>query len=208
MLTNIFLTYGFYLSYDIMNMYIQSLLPRGKMVSDIPWNLYFKGWGIGFLNETSLAAIFLLCMVAGILSYSFTGYHLYLIWAGTTTNETFKWTDWADDIRTEELYIASETTRLYTPPAPQHLPVGEGTIRPDVIDEELQIYTEPHVLWPKEARQVFARVPMGGDPKRLPKELTWKRCEGLSEVENLYDLGWQENFKMVVWPTKMGIKHG
>ena len=71
------------------------------------------------------------------------------------------------------------------------------------MGEETQNHTEPHVLWPKEARQVLARVPTGGDPGRLPKELTWKRCEGLSEVENLYDLGWQANLKMVVWPRKM-----
>ena len=68
------------------------------------------------------------------------------------------------------------------------------------MNEEIQNHTEPPVSWPKEMRQVLARVPDSG---RLPKKLAWKRCEGLGEVENLYDLGWQENLKMVVWPRKM-----
>lgn len=151
------------------------------------------------------------------MSYSFTIYHLYLIWAGTTTSETFKWADWAADIRSGEIYIATAQTPLYLAKPPQPLPLppptgsgsGSGSedgafrLDPDgFAQQQLRSMTEPEVPWPRRARQVLARVPTGGDPGRLPGGLSWKRCEGLAEVENLYDLGGGENLRMVVWPRE------
>ncbi|RPB20917.1 zf-DHHC-domain-containing protein [Terfezia boudieri ATCC MYA-4762] len=205
-LTNIFLTYGSILSHSIMNIFIQSLLPQNRKVSDLPWSLYFKGWGVGFIQVTPLAAVFLLSTLCGILSYCFTIYHFYLIWAGTTTNETFKWSDWAEDIRSGEIYIATASSPLYSTRVPQPLPpTAEENFRAEAEADGflLQNLTEPTVPWRKQARQVLARVPIGGDPGRLPKELTWKKCEGLREVENMYDLGWKENLRMVLWPKEI-----
>ena len=82
----------------------------------------------------------------------------------------------------------------------------EGKFRPDqqpFDQQQMQNMTEPHVPWPRQARQVLARVPTGGDPGRLPKGLMWKKCDGLKEVDNIYDLGFKENLKLVLWPRKM-----
>lgn len=105
-----------------------------------------------------------------------------------------------------EIYLATANTPLYSTRAPQPLPpTAEGNFRAEAEADGFlqQNITEPDVPWGKKARQVLARVPIGGDPGKLPKELTWKRCEGLKEVENLYDLGWKENLKIVLWPKEM-----
>lgn len=198
-LTNIFLTYGAYISYTVMNIFIQSLLPPRRKVSELPWSLYFKGWGVGFIQATPLAAVFLLSTFCSVVTYSFTLYHLYLIWAGTTTNETFKWSDWAEDIRSGEIYIATANSPLYSTRPPESLPHANSEMNGEMHEN----MTEPKVPWAKEPRQVLARVPLGGDPARLPRELSWKRCEGLQEVENLYDLGWSENLRIVLFPKEM-----
>lgn len=40
-----------------------------------------------------IMALFLFTVFIGAVVYGFLGYHLYLIYKGTTTNETFKWGD-------------------------------------------------------------------------------------------------------------------
>ncbi|KAF8456081.1 DHHC palmitoyltransferase-domain-containing protein [Kalaharituber pfeilii] len=197
--TNILLTYGGYLSYSIMNNFIQSLLRRGTKVSDLPWGLYFKGWGIGFLQETPIAAVFLLSVMCGILSYSFTFYHVYLVWAGTTTNETFKWSDWSEDISTGEIYIAdllpftpvSSTTHpssLHNIPHPS-LPNTNPALNPPSSN------CYPTTAAPLTPSEIQALIE--------PPDVKWRQAEGLKEVENLYDLGFVENMRMVIWPKPL-----
>lgn len=103
----------------------------------------------------------------------------YLIWAGTTTNETIKWSDWRDDIANGEIMIADPDD-------------------PNDIESEPDA-DEPCKDWPRVTTQLFYRV----DPANrgdLPRGIIWRRVEGLTEIDNIYDLGWRKNFGDVLWP--------
>lgn len=50
-------------------------------------------------------ALFLLCFLCDLLILGFLVHHLYLIYAGMTTNESAKWSDVADAIRNGEVFI-------------------------------------------------------------------------------------------------------
>ncbi|KAI5807378.1 DHHC palmitoyltransferase-domain-containing protein [Peziza echinospora] len=219
--TNVYLAYGGYLSHKLMNRFILTLVPRARRISQLSWSTYFKGWGIGFLQETHIGAVFLLCAMCGILSFSFTFYHLYLIWAGTTTNESFKWSDWEDDIRTGEVYIADIASPATLSSVNSSLP---NSVTSSEVDAEPQgnfhqrqepningyhPQVEPKVPWPKSQRHILARIPYNerAESLGLPKEVKWRNLTSLKEVDNLYDLGFRENMRRVLWPVSVNHRY-
>ncbi|CUS11564.1 unnamed protein product [Tuber aestivum] len=184
--TDVLLTYGVYLTFDILqNVFMhRAVIPSNVPLSSLPWSIYMHLLGIIIVEEIYIGAVFLLASLTGILSYAFTIYHLYLIWAGTTTNETMKWSDWQDDIKNGDILIAE----------PEEDP-------PCAEDSE---YDEDELCrhWPKRTTQLFYRR----DPENaidLPRGFLWRRVESLSEIDNVYDLGWSKNFEDVFWPQKL-----
>lgn len=56
--------------------------------------------------------------------------------------------------------------------------------------------------WPRTTTQLFYRV----DPANrgdLPRGILWRRVKGLSEIDNVYDLGLRKNFEDVLWPRAL-----
>ena len=53
----------------------------------------FQGFQYLFAHHNAVMAIGIFCAVIGVALLCFFAYHVYLIWCGTTTNETFKWSD-------------------------------------------------------------------------------------------------------------------
>ncbi|PWW78024.1 zf-DHHC-domain-containing protein [Tuber magnatum] len=184
--TDILLTYGVYLAFDILrNVFmLRAVIPSNAPISSLPWSIYMHLLGIIIVEEIYIGAVFLLASLTGILSYAFTIYHLYLIWAGTTTNETIKWSDWQDDIRNGDILIAE----------PDENP-------PCAEDNE---YDEDELCrrWPKRTTQLFYRRDPG-NVTELPPGFLWRRIESLSEMDNVYDLGWSKNFEDVFWPQEL-----
>ena len=45
-----------------------------------------------------MGAVTLLTLLTSPLVWGLLGYHIYLIWAGTTTNESMKWSEWQADM--------------------------------------------------------------------------------------------------------------
>ena len=119
-------------------------------------------------------------------------YHVYLIWAGMTTNESFKWTEWKDDVADGLVYVSEG--------GPQE--DGKGAKNPEV---------EPKIDWPKSCNQRLV-VSTDGRPPRFESDTQtdegwletsrsntrFKRVSGLHEVENIYDLGFWDNLKDVL----------
>ncbi|KAL7273688.1 palmitoyltransferase swf1 [Rhizina undulata] len=198
--TNILLTYGCYLSFGIMNELIRQALPKGVSLSDLSWALYIQLWGIAIVVNVYVGAVFLLTLLTGILSYSFIAYHLYLIWAGTTTNESFKWSDWRGNIYNGEIMIADpdsdpeETTRNNRLPDSGRRSDFDQV---DFDDEEMCRH------WPRRSKQFLVRVDPARPGSDLPRGFLWRRVEALEEIDNVYDLGWRENLKRVLWPEKI-----
>lgn len=168
-------------------------------------------------------SVFLLALLTSLLACSFTIYHLYLIYAGTTTNESSKWSDWSDDIKASAafpspppdynnpssvkpppgIYIATQT-----PPEYSHYP--PGLLSWNMAENERSAgYHACNQNWPKRPDKYYARVALPGENEggntygeELPKgDWGWQRLESLEHVDNLYDLGFWSNLKRVIWPS-------
>ena len=115
-------------------------------------------------------------------------YHLYLIWAGMTTNESFKWTEWKDDIADGLVYRYDGNAET-------------------LDQEETGHEAQPGIKWPIYSSQKLVKRayrPGGGVgrdadqrvdslPQSDARDPKWRRVNSLEEVENIYDLGFWDN---------------
>lgn len=104
-----------------------------------------------------------------------------MIWAGTTTNESLKWSDWREEIADGIAY------RRRMSPA-----------------REKDLRVEPAwTKWPVEAESIMIRSEDGvprADSTNIPGVGEWTQVQSLKEVDNLYDLGFWDNLRDVFWP--------
>ncbi|KAI5817977.1 DHHC palmitoyltransferase-domain-containing protein [Pyronema omphalodes] len=115
--TDVLLLVGMLLSWGILDFVLGQ---NGVEVKTLAWREYFRLLGLAIVEQVYVGAVFLLCALCGVLSNTFTGYHVYLIWAGTTSNETTKWDEWKDELR-RGLYISGRwktRTKTKTKPKP------------------------------------------------------------------------------------------
>ncbi len=128
------------------------------------------------------------------LAWGLFSYHVYLIWAGMTTSETSKWADWKDDIADGLVFKSKRRTR----------DSSGGLFDTDI---------EPVVIWPVSNEQWLMRCDDGQPPdeevdifanptreRMVSQKADWKRVESLTEVDNLYDLGFWANIADII-PT-------
>lgn len=180
------LIYGAYLTYILLDQRLQdSLVPqKNRMDPGRHWSTdrtrsqRFENWTWVFANDLRIGSVGLLATFTAPLALGLFLYHVYLIWAGMTTNESFKWDDWKEDIADGLVYKRQELAA------------------PSIAARD-----DPQVDWPALSNQrLFNRahhhsvgVPHGCDPH----DTGWKRVQGLQEVENIYDLGFVKNLKDV-----------
>lgn len=144
------------------------------------WSEYFNILAWALQEKTRIGAVTLLCLLVSPLIWGLLSYHFYLIWAGTTTNESLKWSDWQ-----------AEMTDGYV--FKRRLPDGRQK------DSNLEPTWTP---WPVESEQIVLRTE-DGMPPQGPEAIgigEWERVWKLADVENLYDLGFKDNLKDVFWP--------
>jgi len=130
---------------------------------------------------TGMGGVTLLCLLISPLVWGLLGYHIYLIWAGTTTNESMKWSDW-------------------------QVEMADGFVFKRKLPEnrERDTSVEPAwTRWPVESEQVVVRTLDGLTPigPRAIGVGEWERVWKLADVENLYDLGFRDNLVDVFWPS-------
>ncbi|KAK6507895.1 palmitoyltransferase swf1 [Arthrobotrys musiformis] len=184
MSTNIILFYGFYLTSIMIHQLVVASLPAGTDISKIGWGLYFNQFMLCLVLDVCLGIVCLLCMMTGLMSVGFTGYHFYLLWAGTTTNETFKWSDWKEDIAAEEVWMARDPARNpYTGRWPSAGP--------------LSAYN-----WPVQTDKIVYRIIKPEEMEYLDKHLVWNRVESIHDLENIYDIGFWRTLEGVIWDLK------
>jgi hypothetical protein len=124
--------------------------------------------GVGFL------ALLTAPLPAGLLAY-----HIYLIWAGMTTNESGKWSDWKEDI-------------------------ADGLVWSALMVPHGETYEQPWVRWPKRSRTFLVLTSDGNEPRLVAEGITrvveggenarWRRVRGIKDLDNVYDLGFVRNF--------------
>lgn len=150
------------------------------------------------------------------LALGFLVYHIYLIWAGTTTNETAKWTDLREDILDGLVWKAKikDVSSEYPGPLDNRIVYDAEYYR----DQMKMNGQRPE--WPRREEWWLIRTRGGAQPMRLVQrkqaygsngtdanmqafrgggsdgndlvevvDERWLRVRDLKEVDNIYDLG-------------------
>ncbi|KAI9836485.1 MAG: palmitoyltransferase swf1 [Thelocarpon superellum] len=157
----------------------------------LSWSDYANAWGWAVVQDTRVGTVGLLCLLCAPLAWGLLLFHLYLIWAGTTTNESAKWADWKDDIA-DGLVFKAKRSRI------EELARG-GRSSAMSPDDEFQA---PLVNWPRSTDQIL-QVNESGHPPSSPGQVgggrgdasPWTPVKSLREVDNIYDLGFWANLK-------------
>ncbi|KAF3908250.1 hypothetical protein AA313_de0204860 [Arthrobotrys entomopaga] len=186
MSTNLILAYGFYLSFFMIRQLVKDGLPAGTSFSDLTWGAYLNEFFLCLVLDVCLGIVCLLCLMTGLMSVGFTAYHFYLLWAGTTTNETFKWNDWKEDIAAGEVWMARDPTRNpFTGRWSAHTP-GPLTA----------------LNWPVQNDKIVYRIVSQEEMEYLDKHLVWTKVEDFKELDNVYDIGFKKTLEGVIWDTQ------
>jgi hypothetical protein len=110
---------------------------------------------------TRIGAVTLLCLLTSPLVWGLLGYHLYLIWAGTTTNESMKWSDWQTEM--SDGYVFK-----------REIPSGR----------QKDLGLEPAwTRWPVESVQIILRTEDG-----LPPTMAGAGTVGMGDWERVWNL--------------------
>jgi palmitoyltransferase len=88
----------------------------------LTWSNWFDRWTWAFAAHIRVGAIALLAAMTAPLAGGLLAYHIYLIWHGMTTNESFKWEEWAEDV--QDGYVYRCTDAQHPRPEPGHLQYG------------------------------------------------------------------------------------
>ncbi|GAB1315657.1 palmitoyltransferase swf1 [Madurella fahalii] len=138
-------------------------------------------WSWGMQTGVAMGAVTLLALMTSPLVWGLLGYHLWLVYCGTTTNESMKWSDWQADMN-DGLAFKRRMER--------------GRVKDWRIEPA-------RTRWPVETEQVLVRTVDGQPPAEdpdFPGVGEWEAVWRLKDVENLYDLGFWDNLIDVFVP--------
>ncbi|KAI4102523.1 MAG: hypothetical protein L6R37_004350 [Teloschistes peruensis] len=194
------LIYGAYLAYTVLNEELQGYANKDESQhwsTGLTWSQYGGYWSWALTLDHRIGGVGLVALLTAPLALIMFGYHVYLIWAGATTNESSKWSEWRSCIDEGLVYKWVG---------------GTGTTAQGMCE----INIEPPVAWPIHSDQRLFRSEDGRPPVARPNGIDphtnpdgpesspaacWKSVYGLHEIENLYDLGFWDNVKDVFFPA-------
>ncbi|KAL2870480.1 DHHC family palmitoyltransferase [Aspergillus lucknowensis] len=192
---SVMLTYGSFIGYSLLSQTLDKLIPRNHPVrtKKQSWTTFFNICAAVIASDTSIGGITMLMLMTAPLAFGFLVYHVYLIWAGMTTNESAKWSDWKDDVADG---IAFKL-------------VG-GHKRRDSASEPAEIKSS----WPVMSDQVLVftngeppkkghRIGKGSNEVLQPRDSNaevdarFVQVKSMRELDNIYDLGFWNNLRHV-----------
>lgn len=195
--------------------YVPRRLTAGSLTSKrwstgISWTEWINRYMICIALNTRIGVVTLLATMTYPLALGFFVYHVYLIWAGMTTNETAKWSDLREDIYDDLIWKAKidEVKKEYPGPL-------DGRIVYDPVhyrDKTSVNGQAPSWAGGIKAKWWIIRTRGGKQPTRwraLDGELDrsgkqkyeeviddrWTQVKSLKEVDNLYDTGVAGNIR-------------
>jgi palmitoyltransferase ZDHHC4 len=193
---SVLLMYGAYLGYSLLDHILQlAFSPHGPYhwSKGHSWSSFLQFWTVVIIEDIRVGAVFLLAMMTAPLALGFFLYHFYLVWAGTTTSETARWSYWKDDIA-DGMVFKAKLSQIH----------GESGPRNST--------SEPTSNWPVKSDQVLGRT--DGQLPRLGSMLStyscdiiqpsdecvaldrkWTQVESLRDLVNIYDLGLWNNLR-------------
>lgn len=183
---SLMLSYGAYLGSTVLSGILQSDFEEGTRSSPLQswskslnWGQYLQSWGWVFQTNYRIASVSVLALLTAPLAAVLFIYHIYLIWAGMTTNETSKWADWREDIADGMVHKITQSKKLLSGEQTHHL-------------------SESNVKWPIKSEQNIVCCHDVGSLEALNRkygEENVTRVQSLGEVHNLYDLGFWRNLQ-------------
>jgi palmitoyltransferase len=196
--TTLTLAYGTYLAYSTLmpeirshferypNFYLSHLSGQRDFVSrsldglNYSLDAFQTGLMVGGLRR---AGVGLLAAMTWPLPLGLLAYHLYLIWAGTTTNETAKWEDWKEDMADGIVFIGD---------------MKDADSEDNRGRERIPRRDVPR--WPHSAKKFIVKTTDGQRPRFVAEGIreivvddSWKQIWRLADVDNIYDLGFWGN---------------
>lgn len=184
--TAILTSYGASLGLTLVADAARRLRPRAGFALWKPARLRWTEWlvlfTVGVQEDVGIGSVTLLSLMTSPLVWGLLAYQMYLVYCGTTTNESMKWQDWR-----AEMDDGCAFKRRLPPPAE----------RPR--DPRVEV---DWTRWPVDAVQVLVRTDDGRPPAVTsgPGVGDWERVWKLRDVENLYDIGFLDNLIDVFVP--------
>lgn len=124
------------------------------------------------IGGLSVAGVGLLALLTAPLPLGLFVYHIYLIWAGMTTNENQKWSDLREDMAEGSVFKCRRR------------------------DSPWKISSEPRVQWPIRSDQAVVCTTDGKAPSG--HERVYEQIWSLAAIDNIYDLGFIDNLLYVL----------
>ncbi|KAH7397338.1 palmitoyltransferase swf1 [Pyrenochaeta sp. MPI-SDFR-AT-0127] len=230
--TGILIAYGAYLAYITLSPLAERYYIKyerwykyNPKPGSIPssWSVYLDSKTHYFLAYTSIyldvggiqaSGVGLLALLTWPLPLGLLAYHLYLIWAGMTTNESAKWSDWQDDMADGVAFLGQRREDTMHENLSGTINNGKHILSRTSPSSSSPLSTrldtsaqeeEPLTTWPLESRHILVRTRDGQIPKTLPsriknvaQEESFERVWSLAAVENVYDLGLWDNIREVL----------
>lgn len=177
--TAVLTSYGGVLGLNLLSALIQNRFPRWRLWPSKAYgvDMYFGAWGWVMQRDVRLGATTLLAGLTSPLVWGLLFYTLYHVYCGTTTNESLKWSDMAEDMADGYAF-----TRSMPRSRARDFRIEPACPRWPVEPEQVLIAThdgEPPVTGE-------GRPPLAGDG-------AWDRIWKLKNAENMYDLGFWDN---------------
>jgi palmitoyltransferase len=157
------------------------------------WSMFLNIWTAVISTDLRIGGVTLLMSMTAPLAMAFLVYHTYLIWAGMTTNESAKWSEWKEDVADGMAFRSTKT---------------EACGRSPLLRE----YQSSQTQWPMSSDQVL--VLTEGEAPRVgfvfspdsneinqpnvgeaPIDQRWIAVRSMSEIDNIYDLGFWDNLR-------------
>lgn len=186
---SVMLIYGTLLGYSLLHQTLLQLVPAEAQAAMKDWTMYFNIWAVVIAADPRIGTVSLLMLMTAPLAVAFLVYHTYLIWAGTTTNESAKWSDWKEDIADGYVFKAK---RSQLPGAPPPVDLGD---RPWPVKSDQILVTdnrppmEGYILASDSNFVYYRREPDG------PVDSRWTQPHTMRELDNIYDMGFWDNIK-------------
>lgn len=193
----ILLIYGSFLGYTLLHRNMTQLLPPDvRSTGNQTWSTFFHVLGLAVAFDMRVGTVSLLAFMTAPLTIAFLVYHTYLIWAGMTTNENAKWSEWKDDAA-EGYVFKSSRAEIF----------GESSESPKQTESS---------GWPLSSDQILVLTTDGQPPKagymlcddsneilqkcdiHAPVDPRWIRVTGLGDIDNIYDRGFWDNLRDAV----------
>lgn len=174
--TSILTLYGGLLGLSLLATRMKLFFPEWSLwpPKEMDIQRYLIIWGLGLHGNIRMGATTLLALLTTPLVWGLFLYSVYLVYCGTTTNESMKWSDYRDDMSD-----------------------GYAFRRALTKDRRRNLHTEPLCSrWPLEPEHILLATDDGQPPgpdKPMPGDGEWERVWKLQNVENLYDMGLWDN---------------